>query len=305
MTQCTILEVNEFFGQEIPKRIIESFIRNKRFPNTLIFWGPPGVGKFTLAVNFASTLTGKGELILKNRFPDFITIFPHFKDVDIEEIFQMKISGNYHKLSNEAGNIFIEDIREIIRNASLTTFSGGYRFFVIVQAERMTDEANQAFLKILEEPNPENIFILITEHKNMLIETIRSRGTSIYFKPLKKDEIMKVLKKLNIDINEELIEYSRGIEDYMFLKDNLDLFKNLYIFFFEKSREERIKEFDKISEISPGVLINLLLKLIDRNRKNLSLEKIEHMLDVIKNANFYFERNVSKENILRYISLEV
>lgn len=305
MTQCTILEVSEFFGQKIPKKIIEPFINKKRIPNTLIFWGPPGVGKFTLAMNTASTLTGKGDLIIKNSFPDFLTFFPHFKDVEYDEIFKMKISGKYHLISNETGNILIEDIREIIRNASLTTFSGGYRFFVIVQAERMTDEAKQAFLKLLEEPNPKNIFILITEHKNMLTETIRSRGTEINFKPLKKDEISKVLKKLNIEQIPEIIDYSRGIEDYMFLKDNLDLLKNLYILFFEKKREERIKEFDKISEITPGILINLLLKLIDKNRKNLDIEKKEKMLNVIKNAILYLERNVSKENILRYLTLEV
>lgn len=305
LTQCTILEVSEIFGQEIPKKIINSFVNKKRLPNTLIFWGPPGVGKFTLAISLASKLTGKGELIIKNRFPDFLTFFPHFKDYDYEEIFRIKISGKYHLLSNEPGNILIEDIREIINNASMTTFLGGFRFFVIVQAERMTEEANQAFLKLLEEPNPNNIFILITEHKNMLIDTIRSRGTEIRFRPLKKEEIIKVLKKLNLEENSEILEYSRGIEDYMFLKDNLDLLKNLYMLFFKKNREERLKEFERISEVNPGVLTNLLLKLIDKNRRELSIEQVERILNVIKKANFYIERNVNKDNILRYITMEV
>jgi len=305
LTQCTISDFFEIYGQEIPKRIVDSFIRKNMLPNTLIFWGPKGVGKFTLALNIASRLTGKGELIIKNRYPDFLVFFPHFKDYDNEEIFKLKVSGKYHLLSSEPGNILIDDIREIIRNASMTTYSGGYRIFVIVQAERMTEEANQAFLKLLEEPVLNNIFILITEHKNNLIETIRSRGTEIRFSPLKKEEILKVLKKLNVEINNEILEFSYGIEDYMFLKENIDTLKKLDILFFETSGDERMKEIDFLLSLSPGVLINLLLKLLDKNRNKLNVDDIEKKMKALKNAIFYMERNVIPENIIRYLVMEV
>jgi hypothetical protein len=91
----------------------------------------------------------------------------------------------------------------------------------------------------------------------------------------------------------------------MFLKENIDTLKKLDILFFETSGDERMKEIDFLLSLSPGVLINLLLKLLDKNRNKLNVDDIEKKTKALKNAIFYMERNVIPENIIRYLVMEV
>lgn len=76
---------------------------------------------------------------------------------------------------NEFSSIKIETIRELRDNAFRKPFEGQYRVFIIRYADRMTDQAQNALLKILEEPPSRSIFLLITGDVFGLLSTIRSR----------------------------------------------------------------------------------------------------------------------------------
>ncbi|HID05570.1 MAG TPA: hypothetical protein EYP10_00325, partial [Armatimonadetes bacterium] len=154
--------LNNLVGQDGVKRTIEGFLNQKALPHTLLFWGPPGVGKFTYSLILASRLNGNRERIFRNIYPDVMVVFPRFKGMERDEIFQVRRSGRYYELRDKQGNILIDEVREIKRVSGLTTYEGGWKVFIIVQADRMTVEATNAFLKVLEEPGPRNLFILIT-----------------------------------------------------------------------------------------------------------------------------------------------
>ncbi|MCD6277665.1 AAA family ATPase [candidate division WOR-3 bacterium] len=290
-------------GQNGVKRTVEGFLKQNRLPHTLLFWGPPGVGKFTYSLILASHLNGDKERIFRNIYPDVMVVFPNFKGVEREEIFQMRRDGKYYKLRDKQGNILIDEIREIKRVSALTPYEGKWKVFIIAQAERMTVEAMNAFLKVLEEPGPENLFILITTDPSLLPETIVSRAVNLRFKPLSQDELKRVLQNMGIEIDENFLTLSRGIEDYLFLKENVDLVEKVDKLFFNKSPEERLVE--NPEELDTEGVLKALLFLLDKKREKLGIEEVERIMDVIKRAYEFLRSNIKPENVRRFLILEV
>jgi len=76
---------------------------------------------------------------------------------------------------SEFSNIKIESIRALKEVAFRRPFEGKYRVFIIRHADRMTEQAQNSFLKILEEPPINSVFLLITNNVFGLLSTIRSR----------------------------------------------------------------------------------------------------------------------------------
>ena len=290
-------------GQNGVKRTVEGFLKQNRLPHTLLFWGPPGVGKFTYSLILASHLNGDKERIFRNIYPDVMVVFPNFKGVEREEVFQMRRDGKYYKLRDKQGNILIDEIREIKRVSALTPYEGKWKVFIIAQAERMTVEAMNAFLKVLEEPGPENLFILITTDPSLLPETIVSRAVNLRFKPLSQDELKRVLQNMGIEIDENFLTLSRGIEDYLFLKENVDLVEKVDKLFFNKSPEERLVE--NPDDLDTEGVLKALLFLLDKKREKLGIEEVERIMDVIKRAYEFLRSNIKPENVMRFLILEV
>jgi hypothetical protein len=74
----------------------------------------------------------------------------------------------------------IDEIREeIIPFLKKAPYSAERKLVIIRDAENMTDEAQNAFLKTLEEPTPDSVILMLTKEKSMLMDTIRSRAVSV------------------------------------------------------------------------------------------------------------------------------
>ena len=295
--------VDGLIGQNGVRRTVEGFLKQNRLPHTLLFWGPPGVGKFTYSLILASQLNGDRERIFRNIYPDVMVVFPNFKGVEREEVFQMRREGRYYKLRDKQGNILIDEIREIKRVSALTPYEGKWKVFIIAQAERMTVEAMNAFLKVLEEPGPENLFILITTDPSLLPETIVSRAVNLRFKPLSQNELKQVLQNMGLGIDEGFLSLSRGVEDYLFLKENVDLVEKVDKLFFNKSPEERLVE--NPDDLDTEGVLKALLFLLDKKREKLGIEEVERIMDVIKRAYEFLRSNIKPENVMRFLILEV
>ncbi len=93
----------------------------------------------------------------------------------IEKVFNVKRSANpdFQVISKDF--LSIEDARDIIEMSYMKSFGGGgFRFFII-GAEIVSDEAQNAFLKVVEEPPQETRFFFVTSAKSSLLPTLRSR----------------------------------------------------------------------------------------------------------------------------------
>lgn len=71
----------------------------------------------------------------------------------------------------------VDDIRDLKENAYSSSYKGAKKVYILDHTDKMTVSAQNAFLKLLEEPPQDCIFILLTEDRYKLLETIRSRCT--------------------------------------------------------------------------------------------------------------------------------
>ncbi len=218
-------------GQQRVKKILSNFNSISKIPHALLFTGPDGVGKENFAIRFAQSINSallnaeKKERVLNQisnlsePFIKYIMPLPRGKnetdsdtptaklsndEIDLlQEELGKKIQNAYHKINlPKANNIKINSIREIKKFLSLEFSDVACRFIIISSAHLMSEPAQNALLKNLEEPPPGVVFILITSFPKRLRETIRSRCWVINFDPLSPEELVIILTKyFNVDKN--------------------------------------------------------------------------------------------------------
>jgi DNA polymerase III subunit delta' len=101
-----------------------------------------------------------------------------------------------HHIVPEGPLIPVDVIREVVMpEAARSPFEGHTKVFIIEEAERMNPSAQNALLKSLEEPQPDTVFILISDREDDLLETIRSRCRFVRLEPVSEKRIVELLMK--------------------------------------------------------------------------------------------------------------
>lgn len=158
--------------------------------------------------------------------PDVQFIFPtnnKWTSEDISSRFKKKARNPYSRIDYSGSTtIQIDRIRELKNQAKYAPYEAEKRFFIISEADQMSRESANAFLKLLEEPPQSLIIILITTDINSLLDTIRSRCQKIYFAPLKFLDALNIVKQFSeVDTNlEKLIRISNSNLKVIF--ENID-----------------------------------------------------------------------------------
>ncbi|MBI5514747.1 MAG: DNA polymerase III subunit delta' [Deltaproteobacteria bacterium] len=92
--------------------------------------------------------------------------------------------------------ITVDQVRELVAPMAFRPHEGGTRWVVVREAERLREEAANAFLKTLEEPPPATHFVLLTHSPSRLLTTIRSRCQVVRFGALDTEDVVAVLESL-------------------------------------------------------------------------------------------------------------
>ena len=169
---------------EAPWQSLKSHIDSDRIPHAVLMQGPAGLGKSSLAALFARRLLclGSGErpcghchachLFEAGNHPDYQLVGPE-----------------------ESGKaIKVDTIRKLINDLCLKPQYGGYRAFVIDQAEQMNPSSANALLKTLEEPAERTVIVLTTHRPSRLPSTILSRCQKLSIPAPRKEEAMEWLQ---------------------------------------------------------------------------------------------------------------
>ncbi|MGM9533737.1 MAG: ATP-binding protein [Intestinibacter sp.] len=171
-------------GQQFAKKYLSNSLKSNMISHAYMFEGPSGVGKNTLARELARIL-----LEMENLFnsPDYIEIKPDGNSIKIAQIRKMQT------------DILVKPYKS-------------YKIYVFDEAQKMTVEAQNALLKTLEEPPKYAIIILVTNNKESLLDTIKSRCEIIKFTPIPIKEIADYLIKTGVDEKRAslLANFSRG-----------------------------------------------------------------------------------------------
>lgn len=175
----------EIKGQRQAVQQLLQVLQSRRLSHAYLFLGPEGVGKKTTAYAFAAALfcTGSsspGELcgrcpsclkMAHGSHPDLISVQPQGSSIKIEQIREIQTLSAYKQLSSQ------------------------YKVIIIDEAERMTEEAANAMLKILEEPPRDTMFILVANGLAGLLATIISRCQLIRFNAISLEDLSEILQR--------------------------------------------------------------------------------------------------------------
>lgn len=134
-------------------------------------------------------------------------------------------------VSNEdKTSIGIDKVREIIKEAYIMPRVSDKKIFIIENAHLLTIGAQNALLKVMEEPPSYVMFFLLCENSQFLLQTVLSRAVKLKVMPLSNEN----MKKLTGCTDEFLIEYASGCAGKLFELLNDDKFGKLRKAFFEK-----------------------------------------------------------------------
>ena len=177
-------DINSFFGRE---KLVSFFIKakkNDRLSHTYILEGEEGMGKKTLAKYLSLIIMcDADEPCLKCKNCTY-TLAGTNPDI--------------YTVSNEdKASIGIAKIREMITEAYIKPSVSEKRIFIIDKAHLLTKEAQNALLKIIEEPPQYCVFILLCENTSLLLPTVLSRGVTLKLEPLCDEDMARICKNEN------------------------------------------------------------------------------------------------------------
>ena len=181
---------------------LAAFVNGGRFPHALLLEGPEGSGRRTFAREIAAALFCRGEHKPCGRCNQCRKVLEQ-NHPDVE----------YYGGDGSRRSFHIDTIRQLRQNAWLLPGEAPCRVCVLCGAENMTDQAQNALLKILEEPPEHTVFILTAENRAMLLPTILSRVQTIRLEPLTPAEILPVLRERCPDQPGEKLEWAAETAD--------------------------------------------------------------------------------------------
>lgn len=208
---------------------ILGLINSGNIPHALIFSGVEGIGKSTFAFRLARYLlkNGTGESADDGLFGDSgLTNLAPVTSLSINDedsVFKQIASGGHpdflfiHRPMDERkgtlkNNLDVDTARKVTPFLRKTASDGGWRVVLVDDADTMNRNAQNALLKILEEPPKNTILILICHRLGNMIPTIRSRCRVMHFDPLTNDALSDLMQR---EVGESLPHEEREILSFL------------------------------------------------------------------------------------------
>ena len=319
---------DDLVGQDHIKNILKNSIINNKIAHAYIFTGPRGTGKTSTAKIFSRTLNCLNS---KDGIPcgncDNCTNFN--LSPDIVEM-------------DAASNNSVDDIREIVENIGVAPTSSKYKIYIIDEVHMLSNQAWNAFLKTLEEPPSNVIFILATTDIQKVPITVLSRCQRFDFQRIDRNLIFDNLKKicdterLKYD-DESLMEISylsdgcmrdalSILDQLSKVSDNIDMniiksnfgtvtkeeLDMLYTFIIKNDIDGLVSLLRNIKEtgIDIKVLIDKMLdnfidKAINMKKKNISTSAFNQLKNIIESLNNLYSKINYNSNGYLLLELEL
>jgi DNA polymerase III subunit delta' len=244
----------DLFGHENAEREFAKSFVSSRMAHAWLLCGRRGIGKATMAYRIARFVLSRGEWIddRKDHLPGTSLVdqseeLPNNLAVsDDSQVFRRVAAASHADLmtvelgfSDDAKRkpkreIVVADVRRIAPFFSMTPAEGGWRVVIIDGADLMNRNAMNAVLKVLEEPPPKALLLLVCHNPGRLLPTVRSRCRRLNLNPLSQSIMKDLLARFfpdmaptDTDLLSRLSEGSFGRALTIAEEGGLELFRDL------------------------------------------------------------------------------
>ncbi|WP_295720709.1 hypothetical protein [Mucilaginibacter sp.] len=363
------MQFKQIVGQAATKQRLLNSVTENRVSHAQLFLGPEGSGSLALAVAYAQYLSCEDKQpddscgvcsscrkYNKLMHPDLHFSYPFFaKHKDdtaltfIEQWREAFTANPYMNLDtwrgyldaeNKQANINIAECHQIIKKLSFKPFESAYKILILWLPEYLEKEGN-ALLKIIEEPQPNTLFILVAQNQDQILNTILSRTQLIKIPCLLSSEVKEYLIAehnqtedaaaeiaylTNGNLTEALTMLQQDTKSYhtLFVQwlrlcfSNKGLEVLTFVDQFAKMGRENQKNFLRygISFIrecclliaGAGNLVHLPAKELETAQKMtnvLSIEKAQTISTELEKAHYHVERNANPKILFLDVSLQI
>ena len=224
------------FGHQHVVEIVAQAAQGGRMPHGWLLTGPRGVGKASFAYLLARAVLGQRDITsltqaINDESDHLIAEDAH------PDLFVLKRKYDF-KTEKISGVIKVDDVRDLEKHFTLTSAWGGWRVCIIDALDDMNKYGVNALLKILEEPPPKSLFLIICHNSGMVLDTVRSRCQHLPFNELQPDELRQVLGDLYPDSDDDergavayLAEGSSGMAVRIMEADGLAMYREMVAIF--------------------------------------------------------------------------
>lgn len=194
-----LLSFEDFREQQAVWEMLRKNLSDGSYVHSYLICGMKGTGKRSLARLIAAFLLctatenrpcgdcSSCKQVRSGNHPDLIVIQP---GIPISE-----------GVDRGRSTIPVDDVRELIRWVNVFSFEGGQRIAIVQDAHKMTPGAQNALLKVLEEPPERTVFLLLTDHPESLLTTIISRCRRIELHAWSSEKIAAFLNERGVEKN--------------------------------------------------------------------------------------------------------
>lgn len=367
------MQFQDIIGIEASKQQLLQAVKRQHLAHALLFRGAAGSAKLALALAFAQYLhcenpqendsCGTCQSCYKHQkfiHPDLHFVMPvsstkKIKSKPISKDFlpewrQFLQAQPYAGLSewltvidaeNKEGNISVEESRQVIQTLSLKAFEGKYKIMLIWLPEMMNLQAANAILKVLEEPTPNTIFLMVGESEQKLLTTIISRVQLFNVPHFSDEAIAEYLQKHKAQSpeNAQKIAYlaEGNLQEALSLlaqpeKDQHAIFREWMRICYRRQMDELIAQSENIAALGRESQKALLtyglsmlretilwqnqakeimrlpdeaLKFVEGFAKTMQLEKVDYIAQLFNEAIYHIERNANPKLTFLDISLKI
>lgn len=189
-------------GHEAEEQGLLDAYRANRLPHAILIGGPAGIGKATLAWRLTRFLlahpdpaAGAVEAARNLDVPAEHPVSQKLAALSHGDVFLLRREWN-EKAKRSFTEIRADDVRQAIHLFQQASSAGGYRVCIVDSAEDLNRSGANALLKLIEEPPPRSVFLIIAHQPGQVLPTIRSRCRRLLLKPLAEQEIAEVVGQL-------------------------------------------------------------------------------------------------------------
>src|SRR5829696_3780552 len=189
-----------FFGHGEAERAFLDAHRAGRLHHAWLIGGPRGIGKATLAYRVARFLLDEGAL---DRGADTLDVSPcsaaarQIAALSYPNLIVLRRSPATDK-KGPSTTIPVEAARRALGLFGSTSANGGWRVGVVDSAEDLTAASANALLKLIEEPPPRSIFLIVSHAPQRVLPTVRSRCRRLLLRPLSDGDLRSVIRSVGL-----------------------------------------------------------------------------------------------------------